>query len=373
MKKILSIFSVLTLTFLISACGTQVDDSKVGMVTDSGTISDKSFNQGSWEGIKRYEEENAGTDNAITTKYLQPQGEAKTDYLSSIQNLVDAGYGVIVTPGFKFETAIYEAQDLHEDVKFILIDGEPHNQDYSDFKTNDNVINILFAEHQAGFLAGVSAALETETGKVGFIGGMEIPPVQKFGYGYVAGVAYANDKYNLDVKVVDYIYQGTFDDVAAGQNLASGMYAKGIDIIFHAAGGVGVGVFNEAKDRATNGENVYVIGVDINQYDEGMLADGSKSVTLTSALKRIDVASHDYVAKVQEGTFEGGQTVRMDITNDGVGLPAENPNLADDTETKVAAAKQDMIDGDYTVPATGEELETFLTEYGYTSPDGVSY
>jgi basic membrane protein A len=343
------------------------EGTKVGMVTDSGTITDKSFNQGTWEGILL-----AAEDFGIAEKYLQPGGETTDDYLTEIGNLVDSDHGLIVTPGFKFEEAIYLAQDEHPDTKFILIDGAPHNADYSDFRTESNVVSIFFAEQEAGFLAGVAAALESETGKIGFIGGMEIPPVQRFGWGFTAGVAYANANYGTDATVVDYIYQGTFHEVDAGQQIAASMYDKGIDVIHAAAGGVGVGAINEAKTRKTDGENVWIVGVDVDQYNDGVIEDGS-SVILTSAMKRIDNAAYDYIQAFLNDEFPGGETINMSAANGGVGLPAENPNLSSDTVANTDEVLAALIDGSVVAPATAEDLEAFLTEQGYTTPDGLVY
>ncbi|NLK96681.1 MAG: BMP family ABC transporter substrate-binding protein [Epulopiscium sp.] len=328
---------------------------KVGMVTDSGTIDDKSFNQGTWEGIVKYAQDNAGV---IEEKYLQPSGEQHTDYLNAMNDLIETGHTIIVTPGFKFETAVNEAAGNNPDVSFILIDGQTHNGD-GNFVKHDNTVCVFFNEHEAGFLAGVAAALSTKTNKLGFIGGMEIPPVQKFGWGYQAGVAYANKTYGTQAEIVDYIYQGTFDDVAGGQTLAAGMYDKGVDIIFHAAGGVGVGVFNEAKERAEKGGEVFVIGVDVDQYEAGKISSG-KSVTLTSAVKGVDTAAYNYIDAKLNGTFPGGEVVTLGLKDNAVGIPKENPNLSEDTVKKVDETVQQVLDGKLTVPATQEELDAFL-------------
>lgn len=358
-KKVIALVLVVMLMgMMIAGCSTtSTEKTKVGMVTDSGTIDDKSFNQGTWEGIKRYEEEKK----TIETSYQQPDNEADTDYINAISDLVDTGYEIIVTPGFKFETAIYEAQDKFPDTTFILIDGEPHTADYSDTKIGPNVVSVFFNEHEAGFLVGVAAALSTESGKLGFVGGMEIPPVQRFGWGYQAGVKYANDTFGTTAEIVDYIYEGTFNNVAGGQQIASGMYDKGIDIIFHAAGGVGVGVFSEAIERATNGQNVFVIGVDADQYEAGKLsADSDKSVTLTSAMKGVDVAAYDYIDAKINGTFPGGTKLSLSLADGGVGIPVENPNLSADTIAKVEEAKKAVLDGTFTVPATQEALDAYI-------------
>lgn len=346
-------------------------DNKIGMVTDMGTIDDKSFNQGTWEGVLMAEEAFG-----LQTKYLKPAGFTTDDYLTEIGNLIDAGYEVIVTPGFKFEEAIFKAQVEYPEVKFILIDGMPNNADWSagspEYLVADNTVSVFFTEQESGFLAGVAGALESKTGKLGFIGGMEIPPVQKFGWGFVAGVAYANTTYGTTAEVVDYIYQGTFDQVDAGQQLAASMYDKGIDIIFAAAGGVGIGAINEAKTRKAAGEDVFVIGVDSDQYDQGLLEDGTSAI-LTSALKRVDNATYEMIKDFLEGNFKGGQSIVLDAKNGGVSLPEVNPNLDAETVAKTDESLDMLVDGTVIVPDTTEALDAFLAEQGYTTPAGVMY
>ena len=336
-----------------STTGTDNVNFKVGMMIDSGTIDDKSFNQGTWEGILAYTKDHKG----VKGQHVQPNGETTADYLSAADNLMMAGNNVIIAPGFKFEEAITELQTANPEVSFVILDGEPATM-------AENTTAIYFAEHEAGFLAGVAAALQSQTGKVGFIGGMKIPAVERFGWGYLAGVAYANENYATNVEVVDYQYQGTFYDVQGGQMMAGGMYDKGIDIIFSAAAAVGNGVINEAKARTEAGDKVYVIGVDVDQYDEGLMNDGS-SVVLTSAIKRIDVAVYDTLKAYGEGNFPGGQIITMDAKTNGVGLPETNPNLTTDTQAKVEETLAEIQSGALVVPVTAEELDTFLSEVGY--------
>ena len=336
-----------------STTGTDNVNFKVGMMIDSGTIDDKSFNQGTWEGILAYTKDHKG----VKGQHGQPNGETTADYLRAADNLMMAGNNVIIAPGFKFEEAITELQTANPEVSFVILDGEPATM-------AENTTAIYFAEHEAGFLAGVAAALQSQTGKVGFIGGMKIPAVERFGWGYLAGVAYANENYATNVEVVDYQYQGTFYDVQGGQMMAGGMYDKGIDIIFSAAAAVGNGVINEAKARTEAGDKVYVIGVDVDQYDEGLMNDGS-SVVLTSAIKRIDVAVYDTLKAYGEGNFPGGQIITMDAKTNGVGLPETNPNLTTDTQAKVDETLAEIQSGALVVPVTAEELDTFLSEVGY--------
>jgi len=348
-KLIAGILSALMVTSLVG-CGSKTEkeeapegetpavveevDLKVGMVTDAGTIDDKSFNQGTWEGIIQAESELG-----IEKSYIKPTGTTEADYLKEIQNLYDAGYKFIVTPGFKFETAIFAAQTKYEDAKFVILDGSPNNGKNGDeriAKVGDNSIAIFFAEEQAGFLAGVAASLELKEGALGFIGGMEIPAVQKFNWGFQQGVAYANE--NLDTKMTiapeNVVYEGTFDNVAGGGQIAATMYDNGVKAIFAAAGGVGVGAIKEAKTRVTGGETVWMIGVDVDQYADGIY-EGDKSVVLTSAMKKIDKSTYDMIKDELNGEFKGGQTLLFDASNDGIGLPEENPNVSSETQAKV--------------------------------------
>lgn len=354
-KFALGLVSLLTASILLAACGTDEkastgdkesvsSDLKVGMVTDAGTIDDKSFNQGTWEGIIAAKEELG-----IQEKYLKPAGETEAEYLKEIGNLYDAGYKFIVTPGFKFETAIYNAQSKYEDAKFVILDGNPHNGDFVP-DVAENTVAIFFAEHESGFLAGVATALELKEGEAGFIGGMEIPAVQKFNWGFQQGLQYANDNLdtNVTIKAENVVYQGTFDDVAAGGQIASQMFNKGIDVIFAAAGGVGVGAINEAKQRAQNGENVWIVGVDVDQYADGEYADG-KSVILTSATKKLAHATQELIKQELDGEFPGGETLTYSVENDGVGIPEENPNLSDDTSSKVKEVYEKIKSGDIVV------------------------
>ena len=267
---------------------------------------------------------------------------------------------MIVASGFMFEEAITELQEQYPEIKFVMIDGAPTT-------VSENSVGICFAEQEAGFLAGIVAALQTQSGKVGFIGGMKSSSIERFGYGYVAGVAYVNQHLGTDAEVADYVYNGTFDDVAGGQAQAGSMYDKGIDIIFTAAGRVGNGVITEAKTRSEDSENVYVIGVDIDQYELGKMPNG-ESVILTSAIKRVDNASYDKVKEFMNGTFQGGEVITMNAQNNGVGLPENNPNLTEETQALAEEILENIKLGNLSVPSTEEEINVFLSEMEYEGP-----
>ena len=356
-KKIIAIALTAVVGMSVVGCGSSDSSQgngegmRVGMVTDAGTIDDKSFNQGTWEGIQK-----TVSDLGVDANYLKPAGTTTADYLKEIQNLYDTDYKFIVTPGFKFETAVYEAQQKYQDAKFVLLEGSPHSGD-NNAVVGENTVSIYFADEQAGFLAGVAAALELKEGELGFIGGLEIPPVKRFNYGYQQGIRYANENLgtNMSIKEENVIYQGSFDDSAAGQQLAAQMYDRGVKAIFCAAGGVGVGVINEAKTRALSGKEAWVIGVDVDQYADGKY-EGDKSVILTSAIKRIDVAAYDMIKAEIEGNFPGGQTLTFDASNDGIGIPVENPNLSKETTDKVAEVFNQIKEGNIKVSTEKGDL-----------------
>ncbi|MEG0744670.1 MAG: BMP family ABC transporter substrate-binding protein, partial [Erysipelotrichaceae bacterium] len=185
------------------------------MITDIGTIDDKSFNQGTWEGIKAYAEKNK-----ITHEYYKPTEQSTDAYLAAIELAVQGGAKVVITPGFLFEEPIYIAQDKYPDVNFILIDGNPHDAKGKDYKTGKNAVGIVFAEEQSGYLAGYAAVKEGYT-KLGFMGGMAVPAVTSFGYGFVQGADAAAKELEIDNVNVKYHYTGGFDATPEVQTLAS--------------------------------------------------------------------------------------------------------------------------------------------------------
>lgn len=323
-------------------------DLKVGMVTDAGTIDDRSFNQGAWEGI---------TASVNNVKYLQPSGQTDADYLESMNNLYDADFKFIVAPGYKLERAIGVAQEKHPDAKYVILDGQPVDEN-GNVNVGENTVAVLFAEQEAGFIAGVAASLEIKEGDFGFIGGMAIPSVKKFNYGFQQGVRYANENLgtNISLKPENIVYQGTFNDKAGGQQIAAQMYDRGVKVIFTAAGGTGMGAITEAKGRATNGNaKAYVIGVDVDQYQDGVYnQETGESVILTSAIKCIDQATVEMIKSEVEGNFVGGQTIIFSVANNGVGIPTENPNLSEETVAKTNEVIEQIKAGNVTIASEND-------------------
>lgn len=332
MKKCFLFMVILTVMIIGCEKPHKEEVIKIAMVTDQVGIDDKSFNQGTWEGVLEF----ASKHDNIETKYIQPSGGTLQDYTEAIDNLVMSGNEIIVVAGYVFEEAIEKASVVYPDVDFVLIDGVVEA---------DNVASIKFAEHEAGFLAGVVSALETKTGKIGYMGGIEVPAVVAYGVGFQYGVDYANENLGANAEVVDYVYSGTFTDFNIGQTLSAGMFDKGVDIIMGTAGVATQGAIAEAKQRG----DVYIVGCDSDQYADGIKEDG-KSVVLTSAMKHIDVAVQEVLTQWLVDKFPGGDTLVMNGATNGVGLPNKNPSVSEETLSKVEEVKALMKQGEIEIP-----------------------
>ena len=311
MKK--TFLVLLTIIVLLSGCSKQQSQKKgaetfdLALVTDLGTIDDKSFNQGSWEGLVKYAEEKN-----ISHKYYQPAEQSNDAYLTAIELAVRGGAKVVVTPGFLFETPVFMAQDRHPNVNFILVDGVPHSADYSQFKTGNNTVGVNYAEDQAGFLAGY-AAVKDGSRKLGFVGGMAVPAVVRFGYGFVQGAEYAAAELKLPVGAItiNYHYTGEFKASPEAQTLAASWYNSGVDVIFACGGAVGNSVMAAAEQAGKK-----VIGVDVDQSSES-------PTVITSAMKGLQVSVYDCIDDYYKGQFPGGKTLVFAADNQGVGLPMD--------------------------------------------------
>ena len=309
---------------------------KVGFVTDVGGIDDKSFNQGTWEGVKLFGKEN-NLKEGKEFKYLQSTAEA--DYVPNLSTLADEGLDLIIASGFMFENAMGEVGGKYPTQKFLIIDSVVKDKAG---KTLPNVANAVFAEHEGSFLVGVAAGLKAKVDKknsVGFVGGMKFALIEKFEAGFEQGVKAVFPGCTV---MVD--YAGTFADPGKGQALAAKQYGAGAYVVFTAAGGTGNGVIKEAKERTQKGDVRWAIGVDKDQYNDGVYAPG-KSAVLTSMMKRVDVAAHDVAVMTRDGKFPGGQVLTFTLKNKGVSVPANNPNLSADILKKVAEFEAQIASG----------------------------
>ncbi len=279
---------------------------ELALITDVGTIDDKSFNQGAWEGVEAYAKENN-----ITYKYYQPAEQSDTAYIDSIGLAVKAGAKVIVCPGFLFETPIHTVQTQYPDVKFVILDGAPHAGDYN-IEIADNTYSIFYAEEEAGFLAGYSIVKEGYT-KLGFMGGMAVPAVVRFGYGFVQGAEFAAHELGLTEDVqLKYTYVGNFSATPENQAKASSWFNEGTEVIFACGGAVGNSVMKAAEAAGTK-----VIGVDVDQSAES-------ETVITSSMKNLSKSVYDALKAYYGGTFPGGTSVSLDATVEGVQLPMAN-------------------------------------------------
>jgi len=317
MKKIFAIAIALALIFTIAACGkddgdssTQPAGTELYLITDLGTIDDRSFNQGSWEGLVRYANEHN-----ISHDYIQPAEQSDEAYLNAIDLAVQNGARVIVTPGFLFEVPIYTAQSRYPNVMFILIDGTPHSGDYSPVIAN-NTVGVTYAEHQSGFLAGYAAVMAGYT-RLGFMGGMAVPAVVRFGHGYVQGAEMAAQELGLaDGSItMNYYYTGVFWPLPEILTMSSAWYNDGVEVIFACGGAIFDSIFPAAEQAGR-----FAIGVDVDQSN-------LSSAVITSAMKQLSVSVYDKIADFYNGAFPGGQHVVYDAANNGVGLPMANSRL----------------------------------------------
>ncbi len=312
---------------------------ELALVTDLGTIDDKSFNQGAWEGMKKYAEENG-----ISYKYYQPQEGTTDSYVETIGLAVEGGAKLVVCPGFLFEEPVFIVQDQYPDVHFILLDGEPHNGDYSEYRTNDTVMPILFQEDQAGYLAGYAAVKDGMT-KLGFMGGMAVPAVIRYGYGFVQGADAAAKELGVDVEIM-YNYTGAFAATPEAQAMAASWYQNGTEVVFGCGGAVGNSVMAAAEEAGTK-----VIGVDVDQ-------SGESDTVITSAMKMLSNSVYDGVKAFYDGSFPGGETSVFTAANDGVGLPMETSKFEAFTNEDYEAVLADLKAGKITINNSTEDSTT---------------
>jgi len=332
----IKLFLVIALVVLFSVSGLAL---RVIMVTDMGGLGDKSFNDGTWEGIVR-----AG--NFLGIGYDVVQSYEQGDYIPNLSNAAREA-DIVFAVGFLMEDALFRVAPQFPGTYFVGIDIAVPD----DFE-GDNVVGYLFREQEGAFLVGYLAAAMTEVNLVGFVGGIPIPPVERFRYGFEAGIRVYED---LHGKTVDILrgYTNDFNDPAKGKDLAMAQFAEGADIVFHAAGACGNGVIEAAAER---GEGYFAIGVDV---DQDYMAPGS---VLTSSIKRVDMASYQAILSVALGTFEGGTQV-LGIADEGVGmseLQYTRHLVPVRVLTELDFLKEEIKRGALTVPDTQEALDAFV-------------
>ena len=356
MKKLFGVLllALLAVGALVGCAGKTYE---IALVTDVGNIDDKSFNEGAWTGVKNYAEAND-----ISYNYFRPAEDSTAARIETIEAAVDAGAKIIVCPGYLFETAIYEVQADYPDVAFLLLDGQPNNGDYSNdmanylARTDANVHNILYQEEQAGYLAGYAAVKEGFR-SLGFIGGMAVPAVIRYGYGYVQGAEAAAVELNLTDVTIKYYYVGTFEGSDALETKMAGWYDAGVEVIFSCGGKLYTSVVAAAEDT-TDGK---VIGVDVDQVAE------SERI-ITSAMKALTLSVEEALEAFYDNdkawpTTYAGKTATLGAAENGIGLPTATASwrLQNFTITQYNAVFADLVDGDIVVSA-GTTTEPTVTK-----------
>lgn len=304
---------------------------RIGLVFDIGGLGDQSFNDSAHRGLKRAEEELG-----VAIEYFEPSGGS--DRETGMRQYAAGKYDLVIGVGFMFSDDITKLAKQFPDVKFACVD---YNLPAGETAPPANLVGLRFREHEGSYLVGAIAGLTSKSKKVGFVGGMKTPLIRKFEAGYEAGVK----QVCADCEILSG-YAGVeptaFNDPTKGKELALTQYSRGADIIYHASGNTGTGVFNAAQQ-----ESKMAIGVDSDQYHV------APCCVLTSMLKRVDVAVFEAIKSIKEGKFEGGVR-EFGLGEDGVGYVYDDNNksrIPDDVKTKVDELRQKIVSGEIKVPA----------------------
>ena len=375
MKKFLALMLALVMALALVACGQQKEPDvqepqgptgtdevtyKVAMITDYGDITDQSFNQTTYEACKAFAEANG-----VDFQYFKPAGDNTADRVAMIESAIDQGYNVIVMPGYAFGAAIAETAPKFEDVKFIALDVSAGDLGEG-FEVPANLYCAVYQEELCGYMAGY-AAVKLGYKNLGFLGGMAVPAVQRYGYGFVQGVDAAAAELGLTDVKLNYAYGNQFfgdADITAAMDT---WYAGGTEVVFACGGGI----YTSAVDAAKKVEGAKVIGVDVDQaavianYAAGEGADaatveGYKALTVTSAMKGLYPATYDTLTDViVNGNWEKYSakidTLRLVSADDPaanyVQIPMESTQWADGafTQDDYKALVKAMFDGTLTV------------------------
>lgn len=312
---------------------------KLTMVTDTGGVNDQSFNELSWAGMQELEKTKG-----YEVNYIESKQDA--DYATNLDKAVDDGAKIVWGVGFAMGDAVEKAAKANSDVQFAIIDNT--------YTSNPaNLTGVAFKQEECSFAVGYIAARASKSGKVGFIGGIDSEVMQAFEQGYYAGIEYANMLFGTNVT-----YQGqwtdSFGDAALGKSTAQKMIADGCDVLYHAAGGTGVGMIEACAEA-----NIWAIGVD---QDQSHLAP--KNV-ITSALKRVDQAIVQISQGLLDGTIKGGTNITLGAAEDAVGIAPTHdvldtivPSLYEEALALIAGIKTGFI----TIPKTANELTQFKSD-----------
>lgn len=363
MKKLLT--TLLTATavagslFALTSC--EAKTYELALVTDVGDIDDESFNQTSWEALKDYAEEKK-----LSYSYYRPTADSTDARIKSIEQSIKKGAKIVVCPGYLFEQAIFNVQDKYPDVKFVLLDGTPHNGDYN-HKTSNNVVSIIYQEQISGFAAGY-ATVKDGYKKLGFVGGMAVPAVQRFGSGYIQGAEQAAKELKLTGAELQYYYAGAFQKTDDATAKAKGWYAAGTEVIF-ACGGK---VYQSVQEACENNTSRKWIGVDVDQHavDKDRVITSAFKGLRNSVQSALEIYSTNTWADIGGKVFNLGLNSKLGNVEakDYVGLPTADASWGFKTFTK--ANYEELLnkikDGTYTISdstTTAPKADTIKVTY----------
>lgn len=317
-----------------------MDKLKIGIIFDNLGIENSKLNKLAWDGVSSF----AKFINLPSGNYSYEKVASDDDLNGPFEKMDIANKDIVIANGFIFNEVIEKYAKMYPNKQFVIID---------DITERANATNVSFKEEEGSFLAGVAAGLKAKeigASKVGFIGGMDFGLIQKFEAGFEAGVKAVAPNMEL---IIQYI--GTFTESVIAKSEAAKMYDNGVAIIYHASGPAGLGVIEEAKSRTIKGQEAWVIGVDYDQYDEGIYSMG-KSVVLTSMIKRIDRAVFNVCDLAEDGKLNKG-TLLLGLYEDGIGFPELNPNLSADIKKKIYDYEGDVMFEDIIVPTVPSRLK----------------
>jgi len=376
MKKNLLVVTalVIILSLCFSSTVFSAEPLKVGIVTDVGGRGDRSFNDSGIRGLETWaakvkyvqgggyeplsdEDLKASIPGDLADANIEPlnveaivlESKDMKDYIPNISTLVEQAHcDLVVGVGFMLAGAIGESAIKYPNTKFLLIDAPPVDETGTVVDLV-NVVSYLFNEHECGFLVGAIAGYATKAAKVGYIGGMPIPPVTRYEAGYLAGVKTTNPNAKIYGQ-----YTGSFTEPALGKSSAESQISQGCDILFHAAGATGNGMFQSICEK---GAPYWGIGVDV---DMGLDPNLCPDRTLTSAIKHVDYATYLAIKSVVDDTFHSGLIV-MALKDGGVGWAPDHVKdvLTQEQIDKVERLRQMIIDGEVTVPQDPKDVKAW--------------
>jgi basic membrane protein A len=314
----------------------------VRLLTDSSGIDDKSFNAAAWRGILAFYGDTWENPAQRGTAYDVMTALTQDQYIPNIQQATDEQYDLIITTGFTFADALTTVAEKNPNQKYMIVDV--------DWVNLPNVLNAIYSEHEGSYLVGVAAALKAQEDQIpnprfGFIGGIAGATITKFEVGYIQGILSVLP----NAQIVDY-YVGSWDDPAAAKSQAKNWYDTGVYTIYSAAGNSGNGTIAQAKEYRTQGRNVWAIGVDSDQFEEGLYT-ATDSAVLTSMLKLVETSTLYALRSVKDNTFRG-EVISFDLKANGVGYSTRNPDLSQNIVTQLEELKNRITSGEITIAST---------------------